>query len=545
MNRQLASIFLASLFAFGFAHQKVYVPNTRGIALMGKSDAQYKEAFDGLKTVGLCLPGPLDILERRLACYFTGKNLSDEDLNQIKTIIAGFYADYHHPFVKISYPKQTTKNGVLQVLVEEATVGQIEVVGNKHFSISPICKYLRTQPCETIDTKRMLADINFINRNPFRRVDVIYAAGNEPGTTDITLNVRDRTTLRVYAGYDNTGVEPLGMGRFFSGANWANVFNLDHIFSFQYSMNPAHPKEFQSFSAHYTAPLSWRNTLVVYGGYSWIKGPKQPGARSNGKTAQASLRYQIPLPSAGGLLHEIEWGGDWKWTNNEILFNVQGGIQRYANLLQFELGYNLDYQTQATNTTFDIQIYAGPGKWLPHQSQNDYFLLRGDSTPKYVYFRSTLSEIIELPQEFSIWGFLRGQAASNNLLPSEQTGLGGYDTVRGYEERTYNVDNAFLFNLEIRSPTIAFTKRYGEYLRNELTFLAFFDYGFGTNHEGDVIVATGTKPTVWLASAGPGVRWNFGRYVSVRYDWGVRINQKEADVGPGWQQSHFAFTASY
>lgn len=546
MNRSISAIIFASLAAIGFANEKVYVPHARALALTGSPKVSIKDSFDGLKTIDLCLPGPSDILESRLSCYFTGKDLSEEDLNQIKTIIAKFYADYNRPFVRISFPKQSTKNGVLQVLVQEAVVGQIDVVGNKHFSISPICKYLRTQPSEPINTKTMLADINFINRNPFRRVDVVYSAGSEPGTTDITLNVRDRTTLRFYAGYDNTGVEPLGMGRFFSGFNWANAFNLDHIFSFQYSMNPAHPKEFQSVSAHYTAPLPWRNTLLVYGGYSWITGPNGTGAQSNGKTAQSSFRYQFPLPSTGGLLHELEWGADWKWTNNEILFNAGNGrIQRYANLFQFQLGYNLDYQTQITNTTFDIELLAGPGKWLPHESENDYFLLRAGAKPKYIYGRSTVSEFILLPRDFAIWAFLRGQASSSNLLPSEQTGLGGYDTVRGYEERTFNVDNALLFNLEIRSPTIAFTKRYGEYLKNELTFLAFFDYGFGANHEGDVIVETGNKPTVWLAGAGPGVRWNFGRYVSVRYDWGVRINQKKSEVGTGWQQSHFAFTASY
>lgn len=543
MNKKTVVFLFAALLSSGYCQEG---DNARGIVLMGSPEAKISGCSEGVCPVDLCLPGPLAELEKRLSCFTDAKNLTREDLLEIKRTIAQFYADYNHPFVRISFPKQSLDKGALKVVVEEATIGRIEVAGNKHFSSRPICRYLRAYPSGTIDTKQMLSDINFINRNPFRRVDVVYAAGMEPGTTDITLAVRDRATFRLYAGYDNTGVDPLGTGRFFTGLNWANVFNLDHILSFQYSVNPEHPKQFQSVSAHYTAPLSWRNTLVVYGGYSWIVSPNTPGYRSNGQTAQASLRYQIPLPSTGGLLHEAEWGGDWKWTNNQIQFNAAStGIERYANLFQFQAGYNLDYQTPRTNTTFDVELFGGPGRWLPHQSEDDYFLLRADSKPSYFYFRSTFSEVIQLPKEFTVWTFLRGQAATANLLPSEQTGLGGYDTVRGYEERACNVDNAFLFNFELRSPTIVFGERYRLRLRNELTLLAFFDYGYGANHEGDVTVAEGFKPTVWLAGAGPGVRWNIDRYFSLRYDWGVRINREAAVFGSGWQHSHFAFTASY
>lgn len=41
----------------------------------------------------------------------------------------------------------------------------------------------------------------------------------------------------------------------------------------------------------------------------------------------------------------------------------------------------------------------------------------------------------------------RGQLASTNLLPSEQMGLGGYNSVRGYLERQVNVDNGLIVNL--------------------------------------------------------------------------------------------------
>lgn len=525
---------------------EIFSQNTRGIIISPSSSPQINQPVEGIEIRELTLPGPKEVLEKRLCPFLSGKDLTSCDVEAIRNEVARFYADYHHPFVRISVPKQSRSNSILSLVVQEALIGKIEVKGNEHFSSQSIEKLLRVRSKDTINTKQMLSDINFINRNPFRRVDVIYSAGDLPGTTDILLSTQDRITFRAYAGYDNTGVEPLGEGRLFGGFNWANVFNLDHIFSFQYTTNPSHPSQFQSCTAHYTAPLSWRHVLVTYGGYSWIQSPTTPGARSNGQTAQASFRYQIPLPPFNGFLHECEWGADWKWTNNEIIFNSNSGIERYANLFQFEAGYNLDYQTQNTNTTFEITALAGPGKWLPHQSDSDYFLLRNGAKPAYFYFRSTLSEVVQMPKGFSIWSFLRGQMSTSNLLPSEQVGLGGYDTIRGYYERTFNVDNAFIANLEIRAPTIKFSKQTPRnQIRNELTFLGFFDYGYGANHQGNVAGESETKPTVWLASAGPGVRWYFGEYISARLDWGIRIHQNAQLIGSGWQQPHFSFIASY
>lgn len=526
--------------------QTIYLKNTKGIALLANEKSNAPQNFEGVVTAQLTLPGPLKKLEARLIPLFYQKNIDEEGIQKIKAEIARFYAEYNHPFVQIRIPRQVKGGKYLFLIVEEAKVGSIRVEGNKHFSKDSILQFLRLKPGLPIDTKQMLSDLNLINRNPFRRVDVVYSAGQDLGTTDVTLAVQDRFPIRAYFGYDNTGVEPLGENRIYTGINWANAFNLGHILSLQYTTNPNHLDKFQSISTHYTAPLSWRHVLVVYGGYSWIESPPVPGLKTQGQTAQTSLRYQIPLPSENGLLHEFEFGGDWKWTNNEILFNSGGVISRYTNLLQFEVGYNLDYQTKNTNTTFDIEMYAGPGKWLPHESQKDYSLLRFAAKPSYFYTRSTLTEVLQLPKRFSIWFFLRGQYSTSNLLPSEQVGLGGYETIRGYEERTFNIDDAIIGNIEVRSPVLRFfDSNLKKKWRTELTFLGFFDYGYGLNHKGEVPVYDGMQEDVWLAGAGPGVRLNIGRFISLRFDWGIRINQSKKMVGPGWQHIHFALVGSY
>lgn len=56
----------------------------------------------------------------------------------------------------------------------------------------------------------------------------------------------------------------------------------------------------------------------------------------------------------------------------------------------------------------------------------------------YIYSRIAISDFFTLPKNFGLFGEFRGQISNQNLVPSEQFGLGGYDTVRGYAERVVN-----------------------------------------------------------------------------------------------------------
>ena len=135
----------------------------------------------------------------------------------------------------------------------------------------------------------------------------------------------------------------------------------------------------------------------------------------------------------------------------------------------------------------------------------------------------------------------RGQYASRNLLPSEQFGLGGYDTVRGYDEREVNVDNAACFNLELRSkPYRVFSSEScAESCSDSLILLAFLDYGTG----GNVHTYRHERSNFNLLGIGPGLRYNFSNYLAARLDVGIRLIKSPFDDSRG--MVHFGIIASY
>lgn len=56
----------------------------------------------------------------------------------------------------------------------------------------------------------------------------------------------------------------------------------------------------------------------------------------------------------------------------------------------------------------------------------------------------------------------QGQIASRNLLSSEQLGLGGLYTVRGYDERILNTDNGLFLSGELALSSIQVLHKNGE-----------------------------------------------------------------------------------
>jgi len=133
--------------------------------------------------------------------------------------------------------------------------------------------------------------------------------------------------------------------------------------------------------------------------------------------------------------------------------------------------------------------------------------------------------------------------ANHNLLPSEQLGMGGYATARGYEEREGNGDQGYFISNEIRTPAINlshfFTK--SPLLEDKVQLLGFWDYGEIQN----VDLLASEKPHYFFSSVGPGLRYTLSRHFSLRFDYGWQLIH--TGLGPPGQNSraHLGVVATY
>jgi len=479
----------------------------------------------------------------RIAREFLGKPVSLDTLSLLTRATGEQYRRNDRTLVTVLVPEQDVTGNVLQIAVIEGHVHAVKSEGNRWFSSDLFLARVGLQPGDPVSQSRLAGNISRLNRNPFHSTTVELVAGPEVGTTDFVLKTRDRFPARFYTGYDNSGNAVTGQDRYNFGFNYGNLFGLDQQVNYQFTSDNA----FELYQAHtgsYVAPLPWGHTFTLFGGYVDTLGHPS-GTNLTGKSWQTSGRYGIDLPTFGLYTQKLNGGFDYKESNNNLEFGGQSVFNTSTQVSQLVLTYDGGLADPYGRTDLGLAFYGSPGGLGTHNRTGDYQVARSGAHADYVYGQVNLSRITRLPADFS-W-IVRGQyqAASTNLLGSEQFGLGGSDVGRGYREREANGDTGWYVSNELRTPPVSlsalFAPKVGQNVANDqLQFLAFWDYGWVRN----VHLLSGEDPNVILSSVGPGVRYSISQYVTFKMDYGFQLTDPglgDPDSGRG----HIALTISY
>lgn len=480
---------------------------------------------------GLSLPCNIKKLAKVLRSYI-GKGICTDQINCIKETLSTFYLENSRPFVLITTPEQKLDSGEILFQIHESTVGTVSINCNTHFSTCAIQDLIDLSPCDFVDTGVIANDLYWINKNPFRDASVLFKPGSEELTTDVDYIVRDRRSFQIYAGADNTGIEATGKGRLFTGFNWGNVWNLGHILTFQLTESTSFNR-YWSTTGSYAIPFAGKNLLTFYGGYSKFKPSMEiNNMRNKGHAWQISGRYTRPLRALDqSYVHDISYGVDFKSTNTNLVFGDQLLIGSTTLISQLALTYFGIYESDNFKVPIEAGIYAMPGNIFNDQSRADFESLRYKGENSYIYANIAAKPYVRLPKDFGLAFNLKAQFSSANLLASEQFGLGGYDTVRGYDYRDVNKDNGLLGSVELLTPPI----------RKYFRLLAFMDYGAGWDH----IKTPGIDNFDWLGGIGPGLRLVVDPHLYFRLDYGIKLNKTQFEPNASFGRWHLGVIANY
>ncbi len=470
---------------------------------------------------------------------YIGAPLTLGALGKIQHEVTAFYTAQDRPLVSISVPAQDITGGVVQIIVQEGMLGEVRVEGNRYFK-SPLFRTgVRLREGDAIYKSRLEQDTRGLNANPFRSVDTVFSPGRTPGTTDVVLQVQDRFPLRVYVGYENTGTPETDRNRLLGGFNWGNAFGLGHQLNYQFTTSPDFDR-LRAHSASYLVPLPWLHTLAFFGSYAETTPDLPDGFDLNGRTYQVSFRYTMRLPDVKAYTHEIAFGYDFKSSNTDLGFGGARVFDSTIDISQFVLTYNGALPDAYGRTLLNAEVYLSPGGLGEHNEDEDFEAASSGASASYVYGKLTLQRTTRLPADFSLLSSATGQFADGPLYPSEQLGVGGYDTVRGYSERAANGDHGFFMSHELRTPALHPARIFrNEKLTDDLQFLAFWDYGFTKTLEP----RDGEDSSQSLASLGIGARYAIGHYLSLRADYGWKLIDLDSDSGDG--RFHLGVTASF
>lgn len=442
----------------------------------------------GVSFSGLSVANQEDL--RQLLRPFLNRPLTEQSLLTLTEIIVSHYEENDRPVVDVWVPPQReSQKDTLLVRIVEGKVGQVQLRESSYFNNERLSSALQLQSGQLLRASTLTETTAWLSRNPFRRAKLFAAAGAGEGEADLVFALDEKRPWRTYLGYENSGTQATGESRFLLGGVWGNAFEQDHILAYQATLG-SDPAQFQAHGLSWEIPIHHRHEFLRLTA-SWAAvqtdsftdiGP----ADIEGNSWQGSLSYGRQL-LLGGWQGELASALEFKRSDTFLTFGDFVGLTSDSpvEVVQFKLGASLR-KSAARSTDWSHQygasLVASPGGLSGRNNEEDFAAYRADADSAYLYLRANG----QWSRGWQSWTFLlraEAQLASGALLPSEQLGLGGLRTVRGYHERAYLADSGWWGSIEVRGPAWS-----TDLLENELSAqaLAFLDHGFSSRADEDV-----------------------------------------------------------
>jgi hemolysin activation/secretion protein len=460
---------------------------------------------------------------------FVGAHRTLADLQRARTALATLYARHGYGATQVVLPEQEIKDGVVQLRVVEARLGRVTVAGNRFFDEANIRSSMPALVAQhPLDTSRLASEVRLANENPVKQTTVVLKGGEDGGVVDAQVRVADQRPYRFSVSLDNTGTPQTGEYRMGVGFQEANMWNLDHVLNLQYVTSPtnaAHPsqvalppnKNVSIFGAGYHVPLyGFGDSIDVVAGYANVdSGVVENLFNISGSGRVYAGRYNFGLPQVGQVEQKLALGYEARFYNNNVV-PVGGSttvVPDYV-LHPASLTYSGVWRGDADELSFSAagvkNVPAGP-----NGDQAQFDVVRPGADAGYALSRYNVNWLHSLPRDLQARVRFTGQYTRDELLPGEQFGIGGLDSVRGFYERQFSGDKGFSGTLEVYSPDLGWNAASGFRAR----LLAFYDYGRAWLNNPQVF-----EPRVTgIAAVGPGIRIAYKTDFSMRFDYGFVI----------------------
>lgn len=415
--------------------------------------------------------------------------------------------------VQVFVPEQEMRGGVVRLRIVEARTASVSVVGARFHSESNIkASVPGLTVAQSPNTRKIAESLDAANENPSKQTRLSFKAGAKAGDIDATLQVNDEKPWRVFATLDNTGTRETGRLRLGLGYQHANVFDLDHVFTARYITAPEKLNDVSIYGLSYRIPLySLGDSVEFFGGYSDVNsGIVADVFNVSGKGTVLGARYNQRLAKRGDYKSGLVYGIDYRAYKNFIDFSGLP-IGNDVTVRPISLGYFGRLESAKANGGFFLTLIRNiPGG--SNGSDAAFAAARAGASNDYSLLRYGFDVSRTVFGDWQLQARGEGQYAREPLVPGEQFGLGGINSVRGFREREISDDRGFYGSIELGTPD--FSKYIG--LGSGSARAAVF-YDFGATSRVDPL--PGESGGTSIASVGAGLRIGIGKNINMRFDY--------------------------
>lgn len=420
---------------------------------------------------------------------------------------------------------------------------------------------LRRQPVEEYAAR--------LERYGNRRVDAVVAADDRPDRVILDYVVSEDRPWTVALQISNTGTEAtsewrqrlLLTHRQFTGRD--DILSLDFI--------TASFDDVNALQAAYDAPLAgsdrWRWRL--YGTVQEFTASDVgfPGEDFKGDSWLLGGEVVATVAQRGRLFVDLFAGARWSHVH---VTNEPAALEGRDNFFVPYAGVRLERVVRRASTFADVRLETNLADLAETDSDEIVKLGRLSVDEDWVVFKWNVSHAfyprifrkpagdVEPPLVHEVALSTRGQIAlgSARLIPQEEEVVGGFASVRGYDESVAAGDSVYLFSAEYRYHLpYGFSPRPAGVLAGmpfrwapdqpggrpdwDLVIRAFLDVGRA--HVNDALAFESSRT---LAGAGVGAEVIVWRNLALRVDWGVALRDA-GDTDAGDHRLHVLGTIAY
>jgi hemolysin activation/secretion protein len=283
------------------------------------------------------------------------------------------------------------------------------------------------------------------------------------------------------------------------------------------------PVGFLSNALSWTMPVRNTDSLIIFGNYQ----KSIPNIGSDfgyvGKSGQASIRYSIALHRSKHYVQTLQFGDDFKTTNNNLAFGGTDVSKTSTEIDQFPLAYAANLTDKLGASSFSTSVIFSPGQMTDNNTTTAFRPQIGQSgiagaSSHYTYWRTEFNRLNKLPKN-GVYAFrVIGQTSTTNLLYTEKLSGGGPDILRGYDPYSVYGDRGVLMSNELRTAAL---KPWPEHALGEAQLYIFWDYGHLTTAQS----YAGVVNSLSASSIGSGLRYNLRSNLSTHVDYGRALIQ--------------------
>jgi len=518
--------------------------------------------FEGGKLV------PPEQLQAETAA-FIGKDKTFADVQRALEAIERAYSRAGFSAVQVVLPEQELDKGEIRFQIVEAKLGRVIIEGNKFFDEANIRASLPSlTPGQAPNINLIARDLRVANENPSKQSTVLLRSGQEEATVDAVARVVDENPIKGSITVDSSGSQKTGRLRVGFGFQHANVGGRDHVFSLQYVTAPYRDedpaldkntfsllpsKDVTIIGGSYKIPLySSGDSMDFTLAYSNVGTGQVQGFNITGQGTIASARYTQNLARIGDYDHRIAYSLDYRAYQNKGIRAAGSNTQLIPDVTVYPLGVQYSGAIRRADSETSLSfgfIYnrgaSGDGGDIAFCTTRSVTTAGSGhvecAKPRFTIWRWAVNHSHALGNDFQLRFALNGQLTDDMLIPGEQFGVGGVDSVRGFLEREAVNDFGHRGSIELYSPDWgSWTGIAGARAR----VVVFVDWGSVRRNRPSAGEAHGQT----IASTGFGLRFSRGNNFIFRSDYGIVQDRGGGGVGTplqGKRDGRLTFSLSY